>query len=60
MNLEEKIKAQRIIIAIALILMSGISFNFAVKGNYTLIASLLGLAFLGIAFFILFGLRRKD
>jgi len=60
MNLEEKIKAQRIIIAISLILISLVSFNFAVKGTYTIIAFLLGLAFLGMAFFVLFGLKKKD
>jgi len=59
MNLEEKIKAQRIIIAISLILMSLISFNFAVKGTYTIIAFIIGLAFLGMASFLLFGLKKK-
>jgi len=60
MNFEEKIKSQRIIIAIALILMSLVSFNFAIKGTYTIIAFLLGLAFLGMAFFLLFGLKKKN
>jgi len=60
MNLEEKIKSQKIIFVIALILMSLISFNFAVKGTYTIIAFLLGLAFLGVALFVLFGLKKKD
>ncbi|MBC8358689.1 MAG: hypothetical protein H8E54_07045 [Candidatus Aminicenantes bacterium] len=60
MNLEEKIKSQKIIFVIALILMSLVSFNFAVKGTYTIIAFLLGLAFLGVALFVLFGLKKKD
>jgi len=59
MNLEEKIKSQRIIIAIALILMSLISFDFAVKGTLTIISFIIGLAFLGMAFFLLFGLKKK-
>jgi len=54
MNFEEKIKSQRIVIAIALILMSLISFNFALKGTYTIIALIVGFAFLGMAFFLLF------
>ncbi len=58
MNLEEKIKSQRIIIAIALILMSLISFNFAVKGTLTIISFIIGLAFLGMALFLLFGLKK--
>jgi len=33
MNFEEKLKSQKVIIAIALILMSLISFNFALKGS---------------------------
>jgi len=60
MNLEERLKAQKIIIVIALILMSLVSFNFAVNGTYTIIAFLLGLAFLGVALFVLFGLKKKD
>ncbi|NQT79161.1 MAG: hypothetical protein HQ555_02050 [Candidatus Aminicenantes bacterium] len=60
MNLEEKIKSQKIIFVIALILMSLVSFNFAVKGTYTIIAILLGLAFLGVALFVLFDLKKKD
>ena len=60
MNLEEKIKSQKIIFVIALILMSLVSFNFAVKGTYTIIAFLLGLAFLGVALFVLFGLKKKN
>jgi len=59
MNLEEKIKAQRIIIAISLILMSLISFNFAVKSTYTIIASIVGFTFLGMAFFLLFVLKKR-
>ncbi len=59
MNLEEKLKSQRIIIAIALILMSLISFNFAVKGTLTIISFIIGLAFLGMALFLLFGLKKK-
>jgi len=59
MNFEETLKAQRIIIAIALILMSLISFNFALKGTYTIIALIVGFAFLGMAFFLLFGLKKK-
>jgi len=60
MNFEEKLKDQKIIIAIALILMSLVSFNFAVKGTYTIIAFLLGFAFLGMASFVLFSLKKKD
>lgn len=60
MNFEERLKAQKIIIAIALILMSLISFNFALKGIQTIIAFLIGLAFLGVALFVLFGLKKKD
>ena len=59
MNLEEKIKSQRIIIAIALILMSLISFNFAIKGTLKIISFIIGLAFLGMALFLLFGLKKK-
>ena len=59
MNLEEKLKSQRIIIAIALILMSLISFDFAVKGTLTIISFIIGLAFLGMALFLLFGLKKK-
>ena len=58
MNFEEKIKSQKIIIGIALILMSLISFNFALKGTYTIIALIVGFAFLGMAFFLLFGLKK--
>jgi len=58
MNFEENLKAQRIIIAIALILMSLISFNFALKGTYTIIALIGGFAFLGMAFFLLFRLKK--
>ncbi len=58
MNFEEEIKSQKIIIAIALILMSLISFNFALKGTYTIIALIVGFAFLGMAFFLLFGLKK--
>jgi len=58
MNFEEKIKSQRIVIAIALILMSLISFNFALKGTYTIIALIICLAFLGMAFFLLFRLKK--
>ena len=54
MNFEEKIKSQRIVIAIALILMSLVSFNFALKGTYTIIALIVGFAFFGMAFFLLF------
>jgi len=60
MNFEERLKDQKIILAIALILMSLISFNFALKGTQTIIAFLIGLAFLGVALFILFGLKKKD
>ena len=59
MNLEEEIKSQRIVIAIALILMSLISFNFALKGTLTIISFIIGLAFLGMALFLLFGLKKK-
>ena len=59
MNLEEKIKSQRIIIGIALILMSLISFDFAIKGTLTIISFIIGLAFLGMALFLLFGLKKK-
>jgi membrane-bound ClpP family serine protease len=59
MYLEEKLKAQRIIIAIALILMSLISFDFAIKGTLTIISFIIGLAFLGMALFLLFGLKKK-
>ncbi len=55
MNFQEKIKSQRIVIAIALIL---ISFNFALKGTYTIIALIVGFAFLGMAFFLLFRLKK--
>ena len=58
MNVEEKLKAQRIIIAIALILMSLVSFNFALKSTYTIIALIVGFAFLGMAFFLLFRLKK--
>jgi len=58
MNFEEKIKSQRIVIAIAFILMSLISFNFALKGTYTIIALIVDLAFLGMAFFLLFRLKK--
>jgi heme O synthase-like polyprenyltransferase len=58
MNFEETLKAQRIIIAIALILMSLVSFNFALKGTYTIIALIVGFAFLGMAFFLLFRLKK--
>ena len=58
MNFEETLKAQRVIIAIALILMSLISFNFALKGTYTIIALIVGFAFLGMAFFLLFRLKK--
>ena len=59
MNFEEKIKSQRIIIAIALILMSLISFKFAVKGTLTIISFIIGLVFLGVALFLFFGLKKK-
>ena len=59
MNLEEKLKSQRVIIAFALILMSLISFDFAIKGTLTIISFIIGLAFLGMAFFLLFGLKKK-
>ena len=58
MNFEETLKAQRIIIAIALILMSLVSFNLALKGTYTIIALIVGFAFLGMAFFLLFRLKK--
>jgi heme O synthase-like polyprenyltransferase len=58
MNFEETLKAQRIIITIALILMSLVSFNFALKGTYTIIALIVGFAFLGMAFFLLFRLKK--
>jgi hypothetical protein len=60
MNFGERIKAQRIIIAVALILMSLASFKLAVIGPNTIIALLLGLTFLGIGFFVLFGMKKKD
>jgi hypothetical protein len=59
MTFEEKLKSQRIIIAIALILMSLISFNFAIKGTLTIISFIIGLAFLGMALYLLFGLKKK-
>ncbi len=59
MNREEKLKSQRIIIAIVLILMSLVSFNFAVKGTLTIISFIIGLAFLGVGLFLLFGLKKK-
>ncbi len=59
MNFEEEVKSQIIIIAIALILMSLISFNFALEGTYTIIAFIVGFAFLGMAFFLLFRLKKK-
>ena len=59
MNFEETLKAQRIVIAIALILMSLVSFNFALKGTYTIIALIVGFAFLGMAFFLLFRLKMN-
>ena len=59
MTFEEKLRSQKIIIGIALILMSLISFNFAVKGTYTAIAFFLGLVFLSMAFFVLFGLKKE-
>ncbi len=59
MNVEERLKAQKIVIAIALILMSLISFNFALKGTYTIISLIVGFAFLGMALFLLFGLKKK-
>ena len=58
MNFEEEIKSQRIVIAIALILMSLVSFNFALKGTYTIIALIVGFAFLGVSFFFLFRLKK--
>jgi len=60
MNFGEKIKSQRIIIATALILMSLVSFKLAVIGPNKILAFLLGLTFLGIGFFVLFGLKKKD
>ena len=60
MNLEEKIKSQRIIIVAALLLISLLSFNLAAKGPRTFIAVLLGLAFLGMACFVFFGLKKKN
>ncbi len=59
MNLEEKLKSQRIIIAIVLILMSLISFDFAIKGTLTIISFIIGLAFLGMGLFLLFELKKK-
>jgi len=58
MNYEKKIKSQRIIIVIPLIFLSLVSFNVALKGTYTLIALIVGFAFLGMAFFLLFFLKR--
>jgi len=58
MNYEKKIKSQRIIVAIPLILLSLVSFNFALRGTYTLIALIVGFAFLGMAFFLLFILKK--
>ncbi len=60
MTFEERLRSQKIIIAIALILMSLLSFNSAIKGTYTAIAFILGLVFLGMAFFVLFGLKRNN
>jgi len=59
MNFEERLKAQKIIIAIALILISLVSFNFAVKGTYTIIAFLLGLAFFREGVFCLIWLEKE-
>jgi hypothetical protein len=50
MNLEERIKTQLTIIIIALVLMALTSFNFAIKGTRPILASLLGVIWLGIAF----------
>ncbi|OEU64011.1 MAG: hypothetical protein BBJ57_06015 [Desulfobacterales bacterium PC51MH44] len=58
MNFEERLKAEKTIIAIALIMMSLVSFNFALKGTYTIIALIVSLAFLGMAFFLLFRLKK--
>jgi len=56
MSFEEELKAQSIIIAIALILMSLISSNFAAKGTITIISFIIRLAYFGMALFLLFGL----
>ena len=58
MNYEDKIKSQRIIIAIPLILLSFVSFNVALRGTYTIIALIVGFVFLGMAFFLLFKLKK--
>ena len=58
MNYEEKIKSQRIIVAIPLILLSLVSFSVALRGTYTIIALIVGFAFLGMAFFLLFILKK--
>jgi len=58
MNYEKKIKSQRIIIVIPLILLSFVSFNVALRGTYTIIALIVGFAFLGMAFFLLFKLKK--
>jgi len=58
MNYEKKIKSQRIIVAIIFILLSCVSFNVALRGTYTLIAIIVGFAFQGMAFFLLFKLKK--
>ena len=58
MNYEKKINSQRIIIVIPLILLSFVSFNVALRGTYTIIALIVGFAFLGMAFFLLFKLKK--
>jgi len=41
-----------------LILLSFVSFNVALRGTYTIIALIVGFAFLGMAFFLLFKLKK--
>jgi len=60
MNLGEKVKSQKIIIAMALILMSLASFKSAVIGPNKIVAFLLGITFSAIGLFVLFGLKKKD
>jgi len=59
MNYKKKIKPQRIIVAIIFILLSFVSFNVALRGTYTLIAIIVGFAFQGMAFFLLFKLKKE-
>lgn len=60
MGLEERLKSQKIVLAIAFVIISLISFNSAIKGTNTIIGILLGLVFLGMALFCFFGLKKKE